>query len=208
MSSVFESEHPLVSHKLTRLRDKNTKSKKFRELIREISALLTYEATRDLATAPRQVETPLASTVGAELKEPIGLVPILRSGLGMVEGVWELMPSAEVWHIGLYRDERTLQPIEYYNKLPLEPTVSVCLVLDPMLATGGSAVATVDILKEWGVRRIKFMGILASPEGVEAMQNAHPDVPLHLAVIDDHLNEDGFIIPGLGDAGDRQFGTG
>jgi uracil phosphoribosyltransferase len=146
--------------------------------------------------------------VGAELKEPIGLVPILRSGLGMVEGVWELMPSAEVWHIGLYRDERTLQPIEYYNKLPLEPTVSVCLVLDPMLATGGSAVATVDILKEWGVRKIKFMGILASPEGVEAMQNAHPDVPLHLAVIDDHLNEDGFIIPGLGDAGDRQFGTG
>lgn len=208
MSSVFESDHPLVSHKLTRLRDKNTKSKKFRELIREISALLTYEATRDLATAPRQVETPLASTRGAELKEPIGLVPILRSGLGMVEGVWELMPSAEVWHIGLYRDERTLLPIEYYNKLPLEPTVSVCLVLDPMLATGGSAVATVDILKEWGVRRIKFMGILASPEGVEAMQTAHPDVPLHLAVIDDHLNEDGFIVPGLGDAGDRQFGTG
>lgn len=208
MSSVYESEHPLVSHKLTRLRDKNTKSKKFRELIREISALLTYETTRDLATAPREVETPLATTVGAELKEPIGLVPILRSGLGMVEGVWELMPSAEVWHIGLYRDERTLQPIEYYNKLPLEPTVSVCLVLDPMLATGGSAVATVDILKEWGVRKIKFMGILASPEGVEAMQNAHPDVPLHLAVIDDHLNEDGFIIPGLGDAGDRQFGTG
>lgn len=208
MSSVHVSDHPLVSHKLTRLRDKNTTSKKFRELIREISALLTYEATRDLATAPRRVETPLATTMGAELREPMGLIPILRSGLGMVEGVWELMPSAEVWHIGLYRDERTLQPIEYYNKLPLEPTVSVCLVLDPMLATGGSAVATVDILKEWGVRKIKFMGILASPEGVEAMRKAHPDVPLHLAVIDDHLNEDGFIVPGLGDAGDRQFGTG
>ncbi|MBS3751972.1 MAG: uracil phosphoribosyltransferase [Anaerolineales bacterium] len=208
MTSIFESDHPLVSHKLSRLRDKNTKSKKFRELIREISALLTYEATLDLAVAPRNIETPLAETVGADLKEPIGLIPILRSGLGMVEGVWGLMPSAEVWHIGLYRDERTLQPIEYYNKLPLEPTVSVCLVLDPMLATGGSAVATVDILKDWGVRKIKFLGILAAPEGVDAMQKAHPDVPLHLAVIDDHLNEDGFIIPGLGDAGDRQFGTG
>ncbi|MFO7942701.1 MAG: uracil phosphoribosyltransferase [Anaerolineales bacterium] len=208
MTSIFESDHPLVSHKLSRLRDKNTKSKKFRELIREISALLTYEATLDLAVAPRNIETPLAETVGTDLKEPIGLIPILRSGLGMVEGVWGLMPSAEVWHIGLYRDERTLQPIEYYNKLPLEPTVSVCLVLDPMLATGGSAVATVDILKDWGVRKIKFLGILAAPEGVDAMQKAHPDVPLHLAVIDDHLNEDGFIIPGLGDAGDRQFGTG
>lgn len=208
MTSIFESDHPLVSHKLSRLRDKNTKSKKFRELIREISALLTYEATLDLAVAPRNIETPLAETVGADLKEPIGLIPILRSGLGMVEGVWGLMPSAEVWHIGLYRDERTLQPIEYYNKLPLEPTVSVCLVLDPMLATGGSAVATVDILKDWGVRKIKFLGILAAPEGVDAMQKAHPDVPLHLAVIDDHLNEEGFIIPGLGDAGDRQFGTG
>lgn len=208
MSTVFESNHPLVSHKLTVLRDKTTKPKKFRELIRETSALLAYEATADLATAPRDVETPLQRSAGAELKQHIGLIPILRSGLGMVEGIWGLMPSAEVWHIGLYRDERTLQPVEYYNKLPLEPTVSVCLVLDPMLATGGSAVATVDILKEWGVRKIKFVGILASPEGVDAMQNAHPDVPLHLAVIDDHLNEDGFIVPGLGDAGDRQFGTG
>jgi uracil phosphoribosyltransferase len=205
---IFESNHPLVAHKLTRLRDKNTKSKKFRELIREISALLTYEATADLEIAPKPVQTPLGSADGMELKQPIGLVPILRSGLGMVEGVWGLMPSAEVWHIGLYRDERTLQPVEYYNKLPLEPTVSVCLVLDPMLATGGSAVATVDILKEWGVGKIKFLGILASPEGVDAMQTAHPDVPLHLAVIDQSLNDDGFIIPGLGDAGDRQFGTG
>jgi uracil phosphoribosyltransferase len=208
MSTVHVSNHPLVAHKLTRLRDKNTLSKKFRELVREISALLVYEATADLATAPREVTTPLAKTRGVDLKEPIGLIPILRSGLGMVEGVWGLMPSAEVWHIGLYRDERTLQPVEYYNKLPLEPTVSVCLVLDPMLATGGSAVATVDILKEWGVKRIKFLGILAAPEGVEAMQQAHPDVPLYLAVVDDHLNEDGFIVPGLGDAGDRQFGTG
>jgi len=208
MSNVFESNHPLVSHKLTRLRDKETKSKKFRELTREISALLAYEATADLETAPRSVETPLSIADGVELKQTIGLVPILRSGLGMVEGIWGLMPSAEVWHIGLYRDESTLQPVQYYNKLPLEPTVSVCLVLDPMLATGGSAVATVNILKDWGVQKIKFLGILAAPEGVEAMQNAHPDVPLHLAVIDKHLNEHGYIVPGLGDAGDRQFGTG
>jgi len=208
MSTIYESTHPLVSHKLTRLRDKTTKSKKFRELTREVSALLAYEATVDLETAPRSVETPLAIADGVELKQPIGLVPILRSGLGMVEGIWGLMPSAEVWHIGLYRDENTLQPVQYYNKLPLEPTVSVCLVLDPMLATGGSAVATVDILKNWGVQKIKFIGILAAPEGVEAMQISHPDVPLHLAVIDKHLNEHGYIVPGLGDAGDRQFGTG
>lgn len=208
MSTIFISNHPLVSHKLTRLRDKTTKSKKFRELTREISALLAYEATADLEIAPRSVETPLSIADGMELKQTIGLVPILRSGLGMVEGIWGLMPSAEVWHIGLYRDESTLQPVQYYNKLPLEPTVSICLVLDPMLATGGSAVATVNILKDWGVQKIKFIGILAAPEGVEAMQIAHPDVPLHLAVIDEHLNEHGYIVPGLGDAGDRQFGTG
>ncbi len=208
MSNVFESKHPLVAHKLTRLRDKNTLSKKFRELVREISALLTYEATADLLIAPREVETPLAPAQGYELKEPIGLVPILRAGLGMVEGVWALIPSAEVWHIGLYRDERTLKPVAYYNKLPVAPTVSICLVLDPMLATGGSAVATVDILKKWGVNKIKFVGILAAPEGVEALQKAHPDVPIHIAKIDSHLNEIGYIVPGLGDAGDRQFGTG
>lgn len=208
MNNIYESHHPLVSHKLTRLRDKETDPKKFRELIREISALLAYEATDDLEVAAKPVDTPLGEAAGVELKQPIGLVPILRSGLGMVEGIWGLMPTAEVWHIGLYRDEQTLQPVQYYNKLPLEPTVSVCLVLDPMLATGGSAVATVDILKEWGVQRIKFLGILAAPEGVEAMQSAHPDVPLHLAVIDSHLNQNGYIVPGLGDAGDRQFGTG
>ncbi|MEJ2412146.1 MAG: uracil phosphoribosyltransferase [Anaerolineales bacterium] len=208
MSNLYESKHPLVAHKLTRLRDKNTDPKKFRELIREVSALLAYEATADLETSPLKVLTPLAEADGFELKQPIGLVPILRSGLGMVEGIWGLMPTAEVWHIGLYRDERTLQPVQYYNKLPVEPTVSVCLVLDPMLATGGSAVATVDILKEWGVSKIKFVGILAAPEGVEAMQTAHPDVPLHLAVIDKRLNDHGYIVPGLGDAGDRQFGTG
>ncbi len=208
MDNIHESTHPLVSHKLTRLRDLSTDSKKFRELIREVSALLAYEATADLALVPREVQTPLAPTSGMELKQTIGLIPILRSGLGMVEGIWGLMPSAEVWHIGLYRDERTLQPVEYYNKLPLEPTVSICLVLDPMLATGGSAVATVDLLKRWGAQRIKFLGIIAAPEGVQAMQEAHPDVPLHLATIDDGLNPDAYIVPGLGDAGDRQFGTG
>jgi uracil phosphoribosyltransferase len=207
MKNVFESSHPLVKHKLTRIRDKNTKPKKFRELVRELGALLTYEATMDLETTTVSVETPLTTTRGEDLKDKIGLVPILRSGLGMVEGVWELMPSAEVWHIGLYRDERTLKPVAYYNRLPIAPTVSVCLILDPMLATGGSAVATVDILKNWGVARIKFVGIIASPEGITRLHGAHPDVPIHLAAIDDHLNEHGYIVPGLGDAGDRQFGT-
>jgi len=207
MSNVFASQHPLVAHKLSRLRDRNTEPKKFRELVREIAALLAYEATADLLTVPRQVETPLATMTGAELQEKIGLVPILRAGLGMVEGFWELMPSAEVWHIGLYRDEKTLKPVQYYNKLPVEPTVSVCLILDPMLATGGSAVATTAIVKRWGVRKIKFVGLIGAPEGIAAMQAAHPDVPLHLAAIDDHLNERGYILPGLGDAGDRQFGT-
>lgn len=208
MSNVFPSPHPMVAHKLTRLRDRTTEPKKFRELIREISALMAYEATMDLTLQPRAVETPLMTAQGAELEEKIGLVPILRAGLGMVEGVWNLMPSAEVWHIGLYRDERTLKPVEYYNKLPIEPTVSVCLVLDPMLATGGSATATVDVLKRWGVRKIKFVGILGAPEGIALLQQQHPEVPIHLAAIDERLNERGYILPGLGDAGDRQFGTG
>ena len=208
MSNVIASSHPLVAHKLTRLRDKATDPKRFRELVREIAALLAYEATADLATTPRPVETPLASTAGADLQEKIGLVPILRAGLGMVEGVWELMPSSEVWHIGIYRDEKTLKPVQYYNKLPVEPRVSVCLILDPMLATGGSAVATADILKRWGVKRIKFVGVIGSPEGVRNMEERHPDVPIYLAAVDDHLNERGYIVPGLGDAGDRQFGTG
>ncbi|MGB8983222.1 MAG: uracil phosphoribosyltransferase [Anaerolineales bacterium] len=208
MSNVYASTHPLVAHKLSRLRDIHTEPKKFRELVREIAALLAYEATADLAVTPRELETPLAKVTGAELLEKIGLVPILRAGLGMVEGVWGLMPSAEVWHIGLYRDENTLRPVEYYNKLPLEPTVSVCLILDPMLATGGSATATADVLKRWGVKKIKFVGLIGAPEGVAAMQKAHPDIPIYLAAIDDHLNERGYIVPGLGDAGDRQFGTG
>ncbi len=206
--NVFVSSHPLVAHKLTLLRRITTEPKKFRELVRELAGLLAYEATQDLKIRPLEVETPLAKITGAELEEKIGLIPILRAGLGMVEGIWELMPSAEVWHIGLYRDERTLQPVQYYNKLPTGATVQVCLILDPMLATGGSAVATVDILKRWGAKRIKFVGLIGVPEGITHLHEKHPDVPIHLAAIDDHLNEKGYIVPGLGDAGDRQFGTG
>ncbi|HAV76639.1 MAG TPA: uracil phosphoribosyltransferase [Anaerolineae bacterium] len=208
MPNVHESKHPLVAHKLSRLRDKNTEPKKFRELVREIAALLAYEATANLITSPRELETPLEKMTGQELKEKIGLVPILRAGLGMVEGVWGLMPSAEVWHIGLYRDEQTLRPVEYYNKLPTEPTVSVCLILDPMLATGGSATATAEVLKKWGVKKIKFVGLIAAPEGIQAMQTAHPEIDIHIGAIDSHLNDHAYIVPGLGDAGDRQFGTG
>ena len=204
---VHASSHPLVAHKLAKLRSVDTTPKQFRELLREIAALLTYEATQDLQLHPIEVVTPMAPTRGAELVDRVGLMPILRAGLGMVEGVWELMPTAEVWHIGLYRDEKTLKPVEYYNRLPIEPTVSLCLILDPMLATGGSAVATVDILKRWGVRRVKFVGLIGAPEGIQKMQSHHPDVPIHLAAIDERLNEVGYILPGLGDAGDRQFGT-
>lgn len=207
MTNVYPSPHPLVAHKLSILRDVNTEPKKFRQLVRELGSLLTYEATTDLQMMPVDVPTPMGTAKCYELAMKIGLIPILRAGLGLVEGVWDLIPTAEVWHIGLYRDEKTLQPVEYYNKLPIEPTVSVCLVLDPMLATGGSAVATIDILKRWGVKRIKFVGLIAAPEGIKALQTAHPDVDIHLAAVDDHLNEKGYIVPGLGDAGDRQFGT-
>ena len=208
MPNVYASTHPLVQHKLSRLRDKKTEPKKFRELVREISWLLGYEALADARTLTIDVETPLEITPGAKLADRIGLIPILRAGLGMVEGVWSLMPSAEVWHIGLYRDEHTLKPVEYYNKLPTEPRVSLCLILDPMLATGGSATATAEILKRWGVKRIKFVGLIAAPEGIKAMQTAHPDIDIHIAAIDERLNERAYIVPGLGDAGDRQFGTG
>ncbi|MGD0006510.1 MAG: uracil phosphoribosyltransferase [Anaerolineaceae bacterium] len=208
MQNVFVSPHPLVAHKLTLLRSVETNPKIFRELVRELAGLLAYEATMDLLIDPDEVQTPLAITTGATLKEKVGLVPILRAGLGMVEGVWEILSSAEVWHIGLYRDEKTLKPVQYYNKLPVMPTVTVCLILDPMLATGGSAIATVDILKNWGAKKIKFVGLIGAPEGIAALQSRHPDVPIHLAAVDDHLNERGYIVPGLGDAGDRQFGTG
>ena len=208
MSKVYISDHPLVRHKLTMLRDMKTEHKKFRELLREIAIFLAYEATNDMALRDVIVTSPMGRAAGHVLQDKIGLVPVLRAGLGMVEGIWEMLPSAEVWHVGLFRDEETLRPVQYYNKLPVSPTVDVCLVLDPMLATGGSAVAVMDILKEWGARRIKFVGIIASPEGVERLTQAHPDVPIYVATVDEYLNDSGFIVPGLGDAGDRQFGTG
>jgi len=208
MALVFPSPHPLVKHKLTLLRDMKTEPKKFRELISELAMLIAYEATADLALVDKDVITPMGHTQGVQLADKIGLVPILRAGLGMVDGIWEMMPSAEVWHIGLYRDEKTLRPVQYYNKLPVSPTVEVCLILDPMLATGGSAVATCDILKKWGARRVKFVGLIAAPEGIERLSKAHPDVPIHVAAVDERLNDIGYIVPGLGDAGDRQFGTG
>ena len=201
------SAHPLVKHKLTVLRDSDTDHRRFRELVRELALLLCYEATQDLTLKPTSVNTPMGEAAGWEASEVIGLVPIMRAGLGLVDGIQELLPTVQVWHIGLYRDEETLRPVEYYNKLPAAPTVQVCLVLDPMLATGGSAIATVDILKRWGAQRIKYLGILAAPEGVEALSSAHPDVPIHVAELDKRLNDIGFIVPGLGDAGDRMFGT-
>jgi len=196
-----------VREKLTRLRDERTPPKAFRDLVAEIATLVLYEATADLALAEQEVRTPLAPYTGARLAERVGLVPVLRAGIGMVEAALALMPEAQVWHIGLFRDERTLRPIEYYNKLPSSATAQVCLVLDPMLATGGSASATVDILKRWGAKRIKYVGLIAAPEGVDALSAAHPDVPIHIAALDERLNDKGYIIPGLGDAGDRQFGT-
>jgi uracil phosphoribosyltransferase len=207
VEGVYISSHPLAKHKLTLLRDKSTDSTQFRQLVNELAALLCYEATQDLAIDPRTVETPMGTAQGSRLAESIGLVPILRAGLGMVDGFWKMVPVAEVWHIGLYRDEETLRPVEYYNKLPIEPRVQVCLILDPMLATGGSAIATVDLLREWGAKRIKFVGLIAAPEGIKALHDAHPDVPIHIGAVDERLNDIGFIVPGLGDAGDRQFGT-
>src|SRR3954467_12467519 len=193
------------------MRTVGTEPKKFRELVREISWLLGYEALADAKLAPVTVTTPLEETQGAQLADRIGLIPILRAGLGMVDAMLELMPTAQVWHLGLFRDERTLRPVEYYNKLPDSATVDLCLILDPMLATGGSATAAIDVLKRWGAvqpGRIKLVNLIASPEGVRAVTEAHPDVEIHCAALDRQLNEKGYILPGLGDAGDRQFGTG
>ncbi len=207
MNEVYVSNHPLIQHKLALMRAVGTEPKKFRELVREITSLLIYEATLDFATDETDVQTPLSTMKGRKLAERIGLVPILRAGVGMVDAALDLLPTAQVWHIGLYRDHRTLLPVEYYNKLPVMPTVDVCLVLDPMLATAGSATATVKLLKDWGARRIKYVGLIAAPEGVARFHAEHPDVPIHIAAIDSNLNDLGYIVPGLGDAGDRQFGT-
>jgi uracil phosphoribosyltransferase len=207
-STLHVSSHPAILHKLAVLRDVRTEPKKFREVVRELSWLLGYEALADVGVRPLTVRTPLEEMVGAELADRIGLIPILRAGLGMVDAMLELMPTAEVWHLGLFRDERTLQPVEYYNKLPDSASVDLCLILDPMLATGGSATAAIDVLKRWGAVRIKLVNLIAAPEGVAAVAAAHPDVEIHCAALDRQLNEKGYIMPGLGDAGDRQFGTG
>ncbi|MBK9710748.1 MAG: uracil phosphoribosyltransferase [Kouleothrix sp.] len=208
MPHVHISPHPLVQHKLTLLRRTITEPKKFRELVRELTQFLIYEATLDLPLSAVEIETPLARLVGQEIGAQIGLVPILRAGLGMVDPILDLIPTAHVWHLGLYRDHATLEPVTYYNKLPPEVDVDLCMVLDPMLATGGSAIASVDILKRWGAKQIIFLGLIAAPEGVAALTSAHADVPIYLAAVDERLNDKGYIVPGLGDAGDRQFGTG
>ena len=206
--TLHVSQHPAIQHKLGILRDERTEPKKFREIVRELSWLLGYEALADARVRPLEIRTPLETMQSAELADRIGLVPILRAGLGMVDAMLELMPTAQVWHLGLFRDERTLRPVEYYNKLPDSANVDLCLILDPMLATGGSATAAIEVLKRWGAVRIKLVNLIAAPEGVEAVATAHPDVDIFCAALDRQLNDRGYIMPGLGDAGDRQFGTG
>jgi len=206
--NLHVSQHPAVRHKLGILRDESTEPKKFREVVRELSWLLGYEALADAHTQPLEIKTPIETMQAEELADRIGLIPILRAGLGMVDAMLELMPTAQVWHLGLFRDERTLRPVEYYNKLPNSATVDLCLILDPMLATGGSASAAIEVLKRWGAVRIKLVNLIAAPEGVQAVLAAHPDVEIYTAALDRQLNNKGYIMPGLGDAGDRQFGTG
>lgn len=205
---VHISRHPLLQHKLARLRAKETPPPEFRELLGMISRVLFFEALQDVATRPVEVETPLASTTCEVIHEKIGLVPVLRAGLGMADAMLQALPEASVWHLGLYRDHETLKPVTYYNKLPPIPTMDIAVMLDPMLATGGSAIAAIQLLKNAGIRKIKFVGLIAAPEGVAALEAHHPDVPIYLAAVDSYLNEKGYIVPGLGDAGDRQFGTG
>lgn len=201
-------EHPLIKHKVTILRDKNTGTNEFRKVAGEISMLLGYEATKNLQVEEKEVETPLCKTKGYVLSgKKLGLVPILRAGLGMVDGLLELVPSAKVGHIGLYRDPETKEPIEYYSKLPADVSEREIFVLDPMLATGGSASAAITLLKEKGCEKIRLLCIIGAPEGVEVIKKDHPDVDIYLATLDDKLNEDAYIVPGLGDAGDRLFGT-
>ena len=204
---VWVSQHPLVQDRVTSMRHRDTPPAVFRRLVRELSQLLFYEAAADLALTTVTVPTPLAECHGQRLAQRIGLMPILRAGLGMADAILELVPDAQVWHLGLYRDHDTCEPHVYYKKLPPTPALDLAVVIDPMLASGGSAVASIDILKEWGVQQIKFLALIAAPEGVAALQHKHPDVPIHLAALDSHLNAKKYIVPGLGDAGDRQFGT-
>ena len=200
-------EHPLVQHKISILRQVETNHKDFRQLVSEIALLIGYEATRDLGLESHKITTPLVKTTGKFLARQVCLVPILRAGLGMVDAMLELVPAARVGHVGLYRNEKTLEPVEYYCKLPPDVAERVAIVLDPMLATGGSSVAAITLLKKRGVQRIKMINIIGAPEGVELVQKSHPDVDIYLGHLDEGLNERGYIVPGLGDAGDRLFGT-
>lgn len=205
---MFVADHPLIHHKLARLRHKDTPVPQFRELVYEISQYLLYEATRDVRTRPASVPTPLVTAGCHELAERVGIVPVLRAGLGMANAMLDALPEASVWHVGVKRDHETLKPTTYYRNLPGPDAVDLAVVLDPMLATGGSAIETLGLLKSTGLTRLKFVGLIAAPEGVAALRSAHPDVPMYLAAVDERLNEVGYIVPGLGDAGDRQFGTG
>lgn len=208
MGKVIEMNHPLIKHKLTFIRDKNTGSKEFRELVSELAMLMGYEVTRDLELEEIEIETPV-TTMKAQViaGKKVGIVPILRAGLGMVDGMLSLIPAAKVGHIGLYRDPETLKSVEYYCKLPQDIEERNLIVLDPMLATGVSAIAAIDLLKNRGASHIKFVCLIAAPEGIDALQKAHPDVDIYVANIDEKLNDHAYIIPGLGDAGDRLFGT-
>lgn len=208
MSKVFICDHPLIQHKLTFIRDENTNTKDFRELVDEVATLMAYEITRDIPLEKTTVKTPVTTAECQIISgRMLGLIPILRAGLGMVDGVLKLIPAAKVGHIGLYRDPETLQPVEYYTKLPTDVTERELIVIDPMLATGGSAIAAIDLLKKRNCTQIKLMCLIAAPEGIQAMQQAHPDIDIYVAAIDSHLNDHGYIVPGLGDAGDRLFGT-
>lgn len=208
MSRVFEIQHPLIVHKLSYMRNKDTGTKEFREMLEEIAMLMAYEVTRDLPLKQVEIETPICKCETKVLSgKKLGIIPILRAGLGMVDGVMKLVPTAKVGHIGLYRDPETLKPVEYYCKLPSDITERDLIVVDPMLATGGSMISAVDSLKKRGCHSIKAMCLIGAPEGIEAMQKAHPDVDIYIAAIDEKLNEHGYIVPGLGDAGDRIFGT-
>lgn len=208
MALVYPSSHPLVLAKLAALRATHTAPAEFRVLVRALATLLAAEAMADLATRPIAVETPMGLSRGHALADRVGIVPILRAGLGMADGVLDLLPEAEVWHLGLFRDEKTLRPTEYYNRLAGSCRLSLALVVDPMLATGGSAVRACEVIHAWGVPRIKVVSIIAAPEGIARLSEAMPEVSIHVGAIDEGLNEVGFIVPGLGDAGDRQFRTG
>ena len=208
MSKVTVIDHPLVQHKLSHIRDKNTGPKEFRELVEELSMLMAYEVTRDLPLQDTEIETPICKTKARILSgKKIGIVPILRAGLGMVDGILKLIPAAKVGHIRVYRDPDTLQPVEYYCKLPGDIAERDLIIVDPMLAAGGSACAAIDFLKERGAANIRYMGLIAAPEGLERVQQQHPDVEIYVAAVDECLNEHAYIVPGLGDAGDRLFGT-